>query len=250
MGSTRLDVGRASQMWTFPSRTARRCDAMSIVPWITLRRRLASTLAAALLVSAGAALSTPAADAAPAGPPLPVEFDLSRYQPVNPTTFRSLAYVDNGRSFFTTGRWMCQIGPQYRYVGCQGRPATAPLNATGAIFALDLQGPWWVASKGPGGQNYRFGSKSGFRPPLLGVGKRVTIAGVTCTVPRANEVACRTADRGLIFTPAWHKFFFPSWDTIKPGNDAVGHSPNPAPRYLPPRLQYWNQLPANPPAPK
>lgn len=34
------------------------------------------------------------------GPAMPVEFDLARYQPVSPTPFRSLAYADNGKSFF------------------------------------------------------------------------------------------------------------------------------------------------------
>ncbi|MEO9329485.1 hypothetical protein [Gordonia aurantiaca] len=201
---------------------------------------------AALVTAGGIAVAAPAAEATPPGPTLPVEFDLSRYQPVEPTIFRSLAYGDNGRSFFTTGRWMCQIGQAYRYVGCKGHPATAPRGASGAAIAGDQQGPWWVMPD----QTYHWGSRTGFRPPVLGVGKRVTIAGVTCTVPRRDTVACRTGERALIFTPAWHKFFFPSWDTLGPGNNAVAHSPNPAPRYLPPRLQYWNQLPANPPAPK
>ncbi|WP_439030762.1 hypothetical protein [Gordonia terrae] len=207
-------------------------------------RRRVTVVLAALTVAAGIA-SAPPAIAAP-GPSMPVEFDLTRYQPVDPTMFRSLAYADNGRSFFTTGRWMCQVGPGYRYVGCQGRPATAPPDALGAAIADDQQGPWWARNT----QTYRFGSNAGFRPPVLGVGKRVTIAGVTCTVPRRDTVACRTGQRALIFTPAWHKFFFPSWDTLGPGNNAVDHSANPAPRYLPPRLQYWNQLPATPPAPK
>ena len=73
-------------------------------------------------------------------------------------------------------------------------------------------------------------------------GSRVTLYGVTCTAPRADVVACRTGSRALIFTPGWHKFFFPSGD--------IAHSPNPAPRYLPPRLQYWNQLPASPLPPR
>lgn len=172
---------------------------MSIVSTVGLGtgiiRRTVGALAA-LTVTAGIAVGAPAVNAAP-GPTMPVEFDLSRYQPVDPTTFRSLAYGDNGRSFFTTGRWMCQIGQAYRYVGCQGRPATAPPTATGAAISGDQQGPWWVNRE----QTYRFGSKTGFRPPLLGVGKRVTIAGVTCTVPRRDVVACRTGERALIFTP-------------------------------------------------
>lgn len=220
---------------------------MSIVSRSGLRSvavRRAVTVLAAVTAAAGLAVAPPTS-AAP-GPSMPLEFDLSRYQPVAPTTFRSLAYVDNGRSFFTTGRWVCEIGPGYRYVGCAGRPATAPPNATGAVISDDQQGPWWARAD----QTYRFGPESGFRPPVLGVGKRVTIEGATCTVPRRDTVACRTGDRALIFTPAWHKFFFPSWDTLGPGNNAVDHSANPAPQYLPPRLQYWNQLPASPPAPK
>nr|EMP11769.2 hypothetical protein ISGA_2523 [Gordonia sp. NB41Y] len=199
-------------------------------------------VSAAIILGLPATMSSPAAQAAPAGPTMPVEFDLARYTPVDPDHYRSLAYADNGRSFFTTGRWMCQVGPQYRYVGCQGRPATAPRNALGAAIAGDQQGPWWV-QPGLGDPTYRFGSKTGFRPPQLRVGQRVTIGGVTCTVPRADTVACRTGARALIFTPGWHKFFFPAWDT-------KAHSANPAPRYLPPRLQYWNQLPASPPPPK
>ncbi|WP_131734577.1 hypothetical protein [Gordonia paraffinivorans] len=208
-------------------------------------RRTVGALAA-FVAAGGVAIGAPPAVAAPAGPTLPVEFDLARYQPVDPTTYRSLAYADNGRSFFTAGRWMCQIGQGYRYVGCKGHPATAPRGASGAAIAGDQQGPWWVMPD----DTYHWGSRAGFRPPVLGVGKRVTIAGVTCTVPRPDVVACRTGARALIFTPAWHKFFFPSWDTLGPGTSAVAHSPNPAPRYLPPRLQYWNQLPASPPAPK
>ncbi|GAA1483041.1 hypothetical protein GCM10009624_34810 [Gordonia sinesedis] len=211
-------------------------------------RRAAATVAAVGLLAGGLSvtLTTPAASAAPgsaraAGPALPVEFDLARYRPADPTTFRSLAYGDNGRSFFTTGRWMCQIGPQYRYVGCQGRPTTAPPTALGAAISADQSGPWWVATGFLYEPTYRFGSKTGFRPPRLGVGQRVTIAGVTCTVPRPDAVACRTGGRALVFTPGWHKFFFPSGDR--------GHNANPAPRYLPPRLQYWNQLPANPAPP-
>ncbi|MFW0786123.1 hypothetical protein AAFP35_16570 [Gordonia sp. CPCC 206044] len=179
------------------------------------------------------------AEAAPAaGPGLPAEFDLSRYQPANPTQFRALAYSDNGGAFLRAGRWLCRIGPGYRYVGCQGRPATAPPTARGAAISGNQQGPWWV----PDWSNYRFAAPSGFRAPTLPVGQRVTVAGVTCTAPRPDVVACRTGARAMILTPAWHKFFFPSGDTA--------HSPNPSPRYLPARLQYWNQLPAQPSAPK
>ncbi|WP_237421859.1 hypothetical protein [Gordonia sp. SID5947] len=179
------------------------------------------------------------ASAAPAsGPTMPVEFDLSRYQPVDPASYRALAYADNGGGFLRAGRWLCRIGPTYRYVGCQGTPATAPRDVRGAAISGDQQGPWWV----PGWSNYRFGAPSGFRAPTLPVGKRVTLAGVTCTAPRPDTVACRTGARALILTSGWHKFFFPSGDTA--------HSNNPAPTYLPPRLRYWNQLPATPAPPR
>lgn len=206
--------------------------------------RAMATAGISLAIAVGGALAPATlapAGAAPAGPTMPAEFDLSRYTPVNPTTFRSLAYADNGRAYFTTGRWMCQIGPQYRYLGCKGHPATAPSGTLGAVISGDQQGPWWAATNFLYAPSYRFGPTSGFRPPLLKVGQRVTIAGVTCTVPRADAVACRTGSRALIFTPGWHKFFFPS------GNNA--HSPNPATNRLPPPLQYWNQLPAQPAPP-
>jgi hypothetical protein len=188
---------------------------------------VATLSAVAVLLGPVAAASA----APPPGPTMPVEFDLSRYQPVGGAQFRPVAYADNGRAFLRVGGRLCQIGPSYRYVGCQGRPATAPPTVRGVAISGDQQGPWWV----PDWSDYRFGAPSGFRPPTLAVGTRVTIAGVTCTAPRPDTVACRTGARAFILTSAWHKFFFPSGDTA--------HSANPAPRYLPARLQYWNQLP-------
>ncbi|OZC32917.1 hypothetical protein [Gordonia polyisoprenivorans] len=211
----------------------------------TFSRALATVgVAAALAVVAPAMLASDASAAPP--PPMPAEFDLSRYTPVSPDAFRSLAYEDNGRSFFTTGRYMCQIGPQYRYVGCAGSPATAPADTPtsqtlGATIAGDQQGPFWVRTNWPFAPTYRFGSTTGFRPPILHVGQRVTIAGVTCTVPMPNEVACRTGSRALIFAPGWHKFFYPAWDQA--------HDGNPAPQYLPAALRGSSQLPATPVAP-
>lgn len=214
----------------------------------TIRRfgRLWRVVAAA--VTAAVAVGGPALTAAPANaaPPLPAEFNLNLYTPVNPGPFQSLAYTDNGRTFFTTGRWKCQIGPRPRHVGCQGAPATAPsptpgaktlgAKTLGAAITADQQGPWWVRTGFLYTPSYKFGPNSGFRPPLLRVGQSLTAAGVTCTVPRADEVACRTGGRALIFTPAWHKFYWPAWDT-------QGHSANPAPQYLPPRLRGSSQLP-------
>ncbi|WP_040525291.1 hypothetical protein [Gordonia effusa] len=196
---------------------------------------LRRTAAAFLVAASFTTLGVGAATAAPSGPSLPVEFDLARYQPVNPTKYRSLAYSDNGRSFFTAGQWLCSFGPSYRYVSCKGTPATAPPGTQGAIITGDQQGPWWVTPKGIFGPDTQLTPTSGFRPPTLGVGKRLTVGGTTCTVPRPNVVACTTGARAIIFTRAWHKFFYPSGDTA--------HNANPAPRYLPPRLRYWNQLP-------
>ncbi|MGV9480561.1 hypothetical protein [Gordonia aichiensis] len=194
----------------------------------------------ASVAALGPLLNASPASAAPTS--LPAAFDLARYRAVDPASFRSLAYADNGRSFFTTGRWNCQIGPTFRSVGCQGRPATAPPGTQGAAITADAQGPWWVPSPGLlTGTTYRFGSTTGFRAPRLGVGTRVTIAGVTCTVPSAAEVACRTGNRALIFAPGFHKFYFPAGDTA--------HNENPAPRYLPAAMRSSNQLPAVPAPP-
>lgn len=210
----------------------------------TLRRAGATVIAGTALAAGGIAptMSAPAQAAPPGSPTLPAAFDLAQFTPVNPTPYQSVAYADNGRWFFTTGRWMCQLGPSARSVGCQGHPATAPPRVDGAAITNDAQGPWWVPSQGQiNAPTYRFGSAAGFRPPLLAVGRHITVGGVTCTVPSPTQVACRTGERALIFTSAWHKFYFPSGDTA--------HAGNPAPRYLPPPLQYWNQLPATPPAP-
>ncbi len=192
----------------------------------------------AVSIAATVALGAPAvtASAAPA-PTTPTAFDLSRYQPVGAGQFRPVDYADNGRAFLRIGGWLCQIGPGYRYVGCQGHPATAPPRVRGAAISGDQQGPWWV----PDTSDYRFGAPSGFAPPTLPVGGRVTIAGVTCTAPGPGVAACRTGSRALIFTRAWHKFYFPAGDTA--------HSANPAPRYLPPSLRGSAQLPAQPQLP-
>lgn len=218
------------------------CDPMRSVSSIRRFGRLTRTLAAAsLTVAVALGVSGLAATPAYAAPPLPAEFDLSLYAPVNPAPFQSLAYGDNGRSFFTTGRWNCQIGPRPGHVGCQGAPATAPAPTTfsrtlGAAITADQQGPWWVRTDFLYTPSYHFGSTTGFRPPVLRVGQSLTAAGVTCTVPRGDEVACRTGGRALIFTPGWHKFYWPAWDQ-------KAHSANPAPQYLPPRLRGSNQLP-------
>lgn len=221
-------------------------DAMRRFRTATIAITIGAALTLLASVTAHAAPPHPTAT----GPTMPAAFDLTRYQPADPLAFRSIAYADNGRSYFATPRWTCQVGPSYRYVGCQGRPATAPPGTIGVTIAGDQQGPWWVGTGSFYTPSYRFGAPSGFRAPMLGVGKRVTMFGVTCTVPAADTVACRTGDRALILTPAWHKFFFPTWDSRKPGVSAVAHSNNPAPQQLPPQLRYWNQLPAQPAAPR
>lgn len=198
------------------------------------RWRGAVTASVIAVIAAVASALAPTATAAPPGPPIPIEFQLDRYTPVKPDRFRSLAYVDDGRSFVRVGNWTCQF-TRYRYVGCKGAPATAPPGTLGVTITADQQGPYWVQNRFLYSPSYRFGSKAGFRAPTLAVGHRVTIMGTTCTAPRPNVVACLTGSRAFILTPAWHKFFFPSGDTA--------HNNNPAPRYLPPRLQYWNQLP-------
>lgn len=210
---------------------------MSNVFGLTPTRRLRGVVAAAAVALAATLLPAMSATAE-AAPTLPNELDLARYQPVDPTPYRSLSYADNGASYFVAGRWLCRVGPQYRYVGCQGKPGTAPPRTKGAAIAGDQQGPYWV----PPQQTYRFAPRTPFRAPVLAVGKRVTIAGTTCTVPRPDMVACRTGARAMILTPAWHKFYFP--------NRQIAHSANPPDRYLPERLRDGNTLPALPAPPK
>ncbi|NMO03496.1 hypothetical protein HH308_19970 [Gordonia sp. TBRC 11910] len=196
-----------------------------------IQRAVVATVAAASLATFG----VHAATATPVGPPLPVEFDLAKYHPVNPAKYQSLAFADNGRSFFVAGRWLCAFGPSYRYVSCKGAPATAPPRTQGALISGDQQGPWWVTPAGIFGPNTQLTPTSGFRPPTLSVGNRLTVNGSTCTAPRPDVVACTTGSRAMILTAAWHKFFYPAGD--------IAHNANPAPQYLPPRLQRWNQLP-------
>lgn len=91
-------------MWKFRPHAIDGCDAIAGVSPRRLRtgflRRLTGLSAAVAIVAACAAVLAPASSAAPRGPAMPVEFDLARYQPVSPTPFRSLAYADNGKSFF------------------------------------------------------------------------------------------------------------------------------------------------------
>lgn len=207
-----------------------RCDLIEPVVNSKFRHRfrLVAALTAPLL--AFSVLSgTGSADAAP---PLPAEFNTSQYAAVDTNRFRSLAYEDNGHHYFSNGRWQCRIG-NYGYVGCQGKPATAPPGTRGTAISGDQQGPWWVKP----GTTYRFTARSNFGAPALGVGNRITVNGVTCTAPTADRIACTTGARGFILSPGWHKFYYPAGDTA--------HSKNPAPRYLPERLRGSDQLPAS-----
>lgn len=183
-------------------------------------RRSTLVLIVASLIAALFA-AAPAASAAPAPP----ELQFGNFAPVNAKKYQSLRYADDGRTFFVTGRWLCQLGPRPGSVACKGRPATAPPRTVGVAITNDQQGPWWV----PPGTTYRFGSQAGFRAPVLRVGQRISAAGSTCAVPRNGVVSCATANRAFILSPRWHKFYYPAGDRA--------HSKNPAPRYLPAHLR-------------
>ncbi|EGD54495.1 hypothetical protein SCNU_12963 [Gordonia neofelifaecis NRRL B-59395] len=150
---------------------------------------------------------------AQAAPPT-ADFDFSQYRSVNADAYRSLAYSDNGRHYFTTGRWSCQIGPQANAAACKGRPATAPPGVIGVAFAGESQGPYWVRP----GSSFRLGPVSGFRAPVLPIGSRITVVNVTCAVPRAGVVACRNWNRGFQLSRGTHRFLYPAGDTAHDGN--------------------------------
>lgn len=156
---------------------------------------------------------------------MPSELQFNNFSSVNAKRFQSLRFADNGRTFFRTGQWLCQLGPQPGSVACKGHPATAPSGVIGVAITNDAQGPWWVRP----GTNYTFGSRAGFRAPVLNAGQKISIANVTCAVPRKNVVSCATNSRAFILSRGWHKFYYPRGDRA--------HSANPAPRYLPPSLR-------------
>ncbi|MFM9378865.1 hypothetical protein [Gordonia sp. VNK21] len=193
---------------------------MSAIASNRLARVLTAVAAAALTLVGGALLpSTGAASAAPA------ELDFGRYTPVNPNTFRSLAYVDDGRHFFRAGSFRCQLGPNPGEVACQGKPATAPPHTTGVAIVASQSGPWWV----PPNTTFRWGSRAGFRTPVLHVGERVTVGNVACARPRSGVVSCASPNRAFIIARGWHKFYYPK--------GATDHSKNPPARYLPKSLR-------------
>ncbi|UQE75005.1 hypothetical protein MYK68_20335 [Gordonia sp. PP30] len=189
------------------------------VPDSSIRRPLLFAVVAALV-----ALLAVTAAPAQAAPP-PAELAFGSFTPVKAQRFQSLRYADDGRTFFAAGQWRCQIGPRPGSVACQGHPYTAPPGTQGVAITNDAQGPWWV----PPGTNYTFGSRAGFRAPVLKVGQKISVANVTCAVPRRNVVSCASPNRAFILSRAWHKFYYPRGDRA--------HSANPAPKYLPARLR-------------
>lgn len=162
----------------------------------------------AAAAGAGLVITAAPADAAPA------ELSFGAYAPVDASRYQSLRYADDGRYFFAAGQWRCQIA-RPGSVACKGRPATAPRGTQGVAITNDAQGPWWV----PPGTTFRFTSRAGFRAPVLGVGKRITVNNVACAVPAPNVVSCATPNRAFVLRKGSHRFYFP------PGDRA--HSPNP-----------------------
>ena len=109
--------------------------------------------------------------------------------------------------------------------GLQGQAATAPPRTQGVAITQDQQGPWWV----PPGTDYRFTPRSKYRPRTLGAGQKISTTNVTCAVPRAGVISCKTPNRAFIISRGWHKFYWPKGDTA--------HSKNPKARYLPANLR-------------
>ena len=144
-------------------------------------------------------------------------FDLSAYRPVNPNTYRSLAYVDNGRHYFRTGRVLCQIGPSANAVACRVKPRTAPPRVRGVAISGETQGPYWVRP----GTTFRIGPASRFRAPALKPGTRVTVANVTCAVPRVGRVICRNWNRGFAVSRSAHRFLYPRGDRAHDRNPST-----------------------------
>ncbi|MEJ9076819.1 hypothetical protein WKY82_00205 [Gordonia malaquae] len=163
-----------------------------------------TTAVVALIALASALVAVAPADAAPLRTKLP----LGQYSPVNPARFTSYAYTDGGRTFFIAARRLCQIGPTPGNVACSGRTKSAPPRTVGVAITGDMQGPHWI----PRGTSYRFGSRAGFRAPVLTPGQRITSANVTCAVPRRGVVICSTVNRAFVLTSATHRFYYPHGD--------------------------------------
>jgi len=174
-------------------------------------RASGSARASALIVVVVAALvavllpgTTGAANAAPRSS----DFDLARMQPVNPDKYRSISYANRGRHFFRADGWLCQIGPQPGATACKGKPRTAPPGVIGVAIAGEQQGPYWVRP----GTTFQLGPVSPFRAPTLHAGTRITVADVTCAVPRRGVVVCRNWNRGFKVSRGSHTFMYPKGD--------------------------------------
>lgn len=146
----------------------------------------------------------------------PTSFDLSNYQSVNPTPYRSIAYVDNGRHFFRTGSVLCQIGPAANAAACRVTARTAPPGVIGVAVSGESQGPYWVRPR----TTFRIGPVGRFAVPTLKPGNRITVATVTCAVPRIGKVICRNWNRGFAVSRAGHRFLYPRGDHAHDGNPA------------------------------
>ncbi|MBM7368809.1 hypothetical protein [Gordonia hydrophobica] len=177
----------------------------------------ASATAIVLIAAALIAVTLPGnvgpVDAAPRSD----AFDLSRYRPVNPDTYRSLSYANRGRHFFVSGTVRCQIGPQPNAAACRVKPRTASPGVIGVALPSESQGPYWVRR----GSSYQLGPVSPFRTPTLKAGTRVTVANITCAAPKTGVVICRNWNRGFKVSRSAHTFRYPHGDRAHDRNPRV-----------------------------
>ncbi|OZG27403.1 hypothetical protein BH683_018510 [Williamsia sp. 1138] len=182
-------------------------------------RKLIGVLAALVATAAMLSVGSPAS-AAP-GPDYTQVPDLSGYAAVDPASYFSLDYKDNGRTFFVTpGGRVCALGSGYAYVGCNGRPGGAPRDAVGVAISGGQEGPYWV----PRDTAYSTVPQGWFQPPLLDVGQSITVAGSTCAVSPVT-VTCVGGPRAFTLAQSWFKFVYPAGDKY--------HDNNIDPKYLP-----------------
>lgn len=170
-----------------------------------------------LLVAAVIAAMLPGSLGAVDAAPRSTTFDLSRYRPVNPDPYRSLSYANGGRHFFDSGRVHCQIGPQANAAACRVKPRTAPPGVIGVALPGETQGPYWIRR----GTSFQLGPVSTFRAPTLKPGTRVTVADVTCAVPKTGVVICRNWNRGFKVSRSSHTFLYPRGDRAHDNNPKV-----------------------------
>ncbi|GEE00739.1 hypothetical protein nbrc107696_11850 [Gordonia spumicola] len=173
-----------------------------------------STRLICIVVALVAAVSGLVAVAPAQAAPLRTALPLGQYQGVNASRFTSYSYADRGRVFFAAAGRQCQIGPTPGNVACSGKTKTAPPRTVGVSITGDMQGPYWI----PRGTSYRFGSAVGFRAPVLHVGQRITVANVSCAVPKSGVIACSTINRAFVLTPSTHRFYYPRGDRRHDGN--------------------------------